>query len=99
MNISLLKQPSAFLPIAMSLVSLSLVLSHVAIYGFVQEADEGSAAHLFQLLMAGQVPIIAYFGLKWLPSSTARTLGILALQAIAGLAAFGALYWMESQTP
>jgi len=33
---------------------------------FVREADEGVAAHVFQLLMAGQIPIIAFFAFKWL---------------------------------
>jgi hypothetical protein len=98
MNASIIKQPSAFLPIAMSLVSLSLVLGHVAAYGFAHETDEGTAAHIFQLLMAGQVPIIGYFALTRLPRNAAQTLVILALQAVAAMAAFGALYWFESQT-
>ena len=61
MNVSLIKQPSALLPIAMSVAALALVLGHVAIFGVVHEADEGTAAHLWQLLMAGQVPVVAYF--------------------------------------
>lgn len=95
MTDSPLKQPSALIPIAMSLAALGLVVGHVAIYGIVREADEGTAAHLFQLLMAGQVPIIAYFALKWLPRVPGKTLLVLALQAAAALAALGALYYME----
>ena|ERR1700680_3649432 len=67
MNVSPMKQPSALLPIAMSVTALALVLGHVAIFGVVHGADEGTAAHLWQLLMAGQVPAVAYFALKWLP--------------------------------
>jgi hypothetical protein len=58
------RQPSAFLPVAMSLIALALVLGHVALFGVVHEADEGTAAHLWQLLMAVQVPIIAFFAIK-----------------------------------
>ena len=61
MNATPMKQPSAILPVAMSIVALALVLGHVAVYGIVHEADEGTPAHLFQLLMAAQVPIVAFF--------------------------------------
>jgi hypothetical protein len=59
-NISLIKQPSAFLPLAMSLAALFLVVGHAAIFGIVHEADEGAAAHIWQILMAAQLPILAY---------------------------------------
>ena len=95
MTVSPLKQPSALLPIAMSLAALVLVLSHVAVYGPVHEADEGTAAHVFQLLMAGQLPLIAYFALRWLPRVPGQTLVVLALQAAAGLAAFFPIYWFK----
>lgn len=51
MNDSPLKQPSALLPIAISLAGLALVLGHAAICGVVHEADEGAAANIFQILM------------------------------------------------
>jgi len=95
MNVLPMKQPSAILPIAMSATALALVLGHVAIFGVVHEADEGTAAHLWQLLMAGQVPIIAYFALKWLPRAPGRTLRLLALQAVAALAACAPVYWFK----
>ena len=95
MSASLLKRPSAFLPIAMSLAALALVLGSIAIFGVVHEADEGTAAHLFQLLMAGQVPIVAYFALKWLPRAPRPALRVLALQAAAIIAAFAPVYWFK----
>ena len=95
MNVSLMKQPSALLPIAMSLAALILVIGNVAIFGVVHEADEGGAAHLFQLLMAAQVPIVAYFALKWLPLVPGQALCVLALQAGAALAAFAPVYWFK----
>src|SRR5881396_3038251 len=66
MNTSPMKQPSALLPIAMSVAALALVLGHIAIFGVEREADEGAAAHFWQLLMTGQMPVVAYFALKWL---------------------------------
>lgn len=94
MNVSPMRQPAALLPITMSLAALALVLGHAAIYGVVHEADEGTAAHLFQLLMAAQVPLVAYFALKWLPRAPRQALWVLALQAGAALAAFAAVYWL-----
>jgi hypothetical protein len=38
MNVSLMKKPSAFLPMALSLAALALVLGHAAIFGIVHEA-------------------------------------------------------------
>jgi hypothetical protein len=95
MSVSPWKQPSAWLPIAMSSAALALVLAHVAIYGAVREADEGTPAHIWQLLMAGQVPVVAYFALKWLPQAPGRGLRVLAVQAIAGLAACAPVFWFQ----
>lgn len=71
----------------MSLGALALALAHIAIFGTARQADEGAAAHLWQLLMAGQIPVIAFFAIKWLPRAPEPALLVLALQAIAGLAA------------
>ena len=94
MSRSLIKEPSAFLPLAMSLAALALVLGHAAMYGIVHEADEGTPAHLFQLLMAAQVPVVAFFAIKWLPRTPRQTLQVLALQAGATLAAFAAVFFL-----
>ena len=92
MNCLPLKSPSALLPIAMSLTALALVLGHAAIFGVTREADEGTAAHVFQLLMVGQVPVVAFFAIRWLPRRPSQALRILALQASAGLVAVAAAY-------
>ena len=91
----ILKQPSAFLPLAMSLSALALVLGHLAIFGVVHEADEGTPAHLWQLLMAGQLPILAYFAIKWLPQAPRQTMYVLALQAAAVLAALAPVFFLK----
>ena len=92
---STIRQPSAFLPVAMSLVALALVLGHVALFGVVHEADEGTAAHIWQILMAVQVPIMAFFAIKWLPRTPKQALLILALQAGAALAALAPVYFLN----
>lgn len=89
------KQPSAYLPLAMSLTALALVLGHIALYGAAREADEGTTAHLWQLLMAGQMPIVALFAIKWLPRAPRQTLGVLALQAGAGLASLAPVFFLN----
>jgi hypothetical protein len=71
----------------MSLVALALVIGHIATVGVAREADEGTAAHLWQLLTLGQVPIIAFFAITWLPRRPQQALLVLALQAAAGFAA------------
>lgn len=85
----MLKQPSAFVPLLMSVIALSLVGIAVARYGLdgPHQPDEGAFAHLWQLMMAGQLPVIAWFAIKWLPRSPREALPVLLLQAIAGIAA------------
>jgi len=94
LHLALIRKPMAFLPIAMSLSALALVLLHAARYGIIHEADEGPTAHLFQILMAAQVPVVAFFALKWLPEVPGQALRVLALQIGAALAAFAAVYWL-----
>jgi hypothetical protein len=98
---TMVRRPSAFLPIAMSLLALAL-LGGAYIYGratgqgaLVREPDEGSIAHLWQLLMAGQLPVLAYFAIKWLPRAPKQTLRVLALQAGAVLAAMAPVYFLN----
>ena len=91
----LLRQPSAFLPIVMSLAALALVLGVVATVGVVREPDEGTAAHVWQLLMASQIPIVAFFALRWLPSALKQGLAVLALQLGAALAALAPVWLLQ----
>jgi hypothetical protein len=87
MTSPLLKRPSAFLPIAMSLGALTTVLVFLAWYGPTPQVDEGTAAHLWQLLMALQIPIVLIFAIKWVPTSPRQAVPILLLQCGAALAA------------
>ena len=91
----LLKEPSAYLPVAMSLAALGTVLLHLARFGVTREADEGSAAHIWQLLMAAQLPVIVYFAIRWLPQAPKEAAAVLALQLAAVLAALAPVYLLK----
>ncbi len=94
MSISTIKRPSALIPPTMSLIALAIVLGHAAIFGVAHEADEGTAAHLFQLLMAGQLPVVAFFAIKWLPRAPRQALQVLALQGGTTLLAMAAVFFL-----
>jgi hypothetical protein len=79
----------------MSFAALSLILGHIAMIGVAHQADEGAEAHLWQLLMAGQIPVIAFFAIKWLPRTPGSALLVLVLQAGAGLAATAPVFLLN----
>jgi len=95
MNGALLKRPSALIPISMSIAALAVVLGYAAMFGIVPQPDEGTAAHLWQLLMAGQVPVVAFFAIKWLPTNLRQGLLVLALQLGAALSAAFPVWWLH----
>jgi hypothetical protein len=92
---AMMKRPSAFLPVATSLAALAIVTAHIIMFGTAREADEGTAAHLFHLLLFAEVPIVAYFAIRWLPRAPKQALQVLALQAAAGLAALAPVYYFN----
>ena len=91
----LLKHPSAFLPVAMSLGALATVVIVVALHGTAPQADEGAAAHIWQLLMAAQAPVVLFFAIKWVPQSPSQAFRILALQVGAALAAMAPVFLLH----
>jgi hypothetical protein len=80
---ALMRQPTGYLPVAMSLGALAMIVWFVAVHGVVQQPDEGAQAHLWQLLVAGQVPLMAYCAFRWLPRAGRPALIVLVLQAAA----------------
>jgi hypothetical protein len=88
-----IRKPSALIPLSMSFAAMVLVLGHVAIFGAAREADEGAAAHLWQLLMAGQMPVVAYFALRWIPQAPGPGLRVLAMHLLAAFAACFPVFW------
>ena len=91
----LMKKPSAFLPMAMSLTALATVMIHIALFGVARQADEGAAAHIWQILMAAQIPIMAFFAIRWLPQTPRQALLVLTLQVGAALSALAPVFFLR----
>jgi len=80
------------LPVMFSIIALGLVLGAVAA-GVPPQSDEGTLAHLYQLLMAAQFPLVIVFiaTAEW--TRPRQAMIVLMVQAIAGAAALAALFW------
>ena len=96
MNLSLLKKPSGFVPVLMSVAALSLLVGYMVTgphapnlitENGVTREDEGAAAHLWQLLMGLQLPIIFFFAVRWLPRQPKAAVMVLVMQFVAGVSA------------
>ncbi|HKB12542.1 MAG TPA: hypothetical protein VKD69_17895 [Vicinamibacterales bacterium] len=86
-------KPIALIPIAMSVAAIVTIAVHIALAGTAPQPDEGAAAHIWQILMAGQVPIVAFFALTWLPRAPAAAVRVLAVQIAAACGALFPVYW------
>jgi peptidoglycan/LPS O-acetylase OafA/YrhL len=86
----MLKHPSAWIPLALSLAALAMVAGALAIYGLPDlkaPQDEGALAHIWQLLMVGQAFGILIFASLWLPRRPAPAIAVLGLQVLGVLVA------------
>ncbi len=84
---SLLKKPSAWIPIALSLSVLTVMIIFIALSGPpTRQADEGVGAHLFQIWLVLEVLMVGFFAIKWLPQRPTQTVLILLIQIVAVLA-------------
>jgi hypothetical protein len=80
-------------PVIMSLLAFALIIEGLVEFGLHhREVDEGWQAHLFQLLMILQVPIVLLFAATANWKQPGRVVPVLGLQAAAWCAALGALY-------
>lgn len=94
MTSPLIRRPCAVLPIAMSAAALATILVHIILAGTAPQPDEGTAAHIWQLLMAGQVPLIVFCAIGELPRAPRAALLVLAVQAGAAAAAIAPVFWL-----
>jgi hypothetical protein len=79
----------------MALTALAVVLGHIALYGAAREADEGAAAHIWQLLMVAQLPALLVFGIRWLPKAPKQAMEVLGLLMAAILAAMAPVFLLH----
>jgi hypothetical protein len=91
----LVKQPTAFLPLLMSVAALSIVLVTLIFFGIHRQADEGTSAHLWQLLMVGQLPMLAFFVFRWWPRAPKQTVVVLAIQTTAFLLSLAPVFFLH----
>lgn len=84
---SMLKRPSAFVPLIMSGLALATLAVAFASHGLQRQPDEGAAAHIWQLMMAGQLPVMAVFALRWIPKSPRQGAAVLGMQIFLALCA------------
>ncbi len=92
MRLSMCRPLTAWIPIAMSLAALAIVLFHIAMFGTARQSDEGAEAHMWQLLMAGQVPILIVYAVQWLPRAPKTALQVIGVQLGAAVAALAPVY-------
>jgi hypothetical protein len=50
---------------------------------------------MWQILMVGQFPVIAFYAIKWLPTQRKQALLVLGLQLGAALAAIFPVWWFR----
>jgi hypothetical protein len=87
-DINSLKQPSAFVPVALSLAAFLLVLGNSIFLGM-GHAKEGSITDsIFQVLMGAQLPVVIFLAVRRLRRYPRETLGILTVQGAAAFLAF-----------
>lgn len=87
MEVSIRKKISAVVPVVMSLAAVVLVGVQLAIHGMRPERDEGALAHVYQLLVVGQLPVIAFFAARWLRRAPLQGLPVVVAQVLALAAA------------
>ena len=82
-------------PVVLSLAALLIVLVAVATGWDKDLPDEGAAAHIFQLLIAVQVPIILLFLATADRKRITRIVGLVAFQAAALIVAIGSVAYFK----
>jgi len=92
---SLLRKPSAWIPIAIPLAFLAYIVLFISFFGVVREKDEGTAAHLFQLWLVLEPFMLGFFAFKYLPRAPKQALLILVLQIVAALLPISAVFSLK----
>ena len=94
--VDLLRKPSGWLPLALSLAAIGLMVAHVAFIGVAPQADEGAEARISQVLMLLDALVIGAFAVRWLPVAPKAASAVFALQLVMAaipLITIAALEW------
>lgn len=91
---SIIRRASAWLPVALSLLTLGIMLAYIAMHGPpAREVDEGAGAHLFQIWLVLEALMIAFFAIRWMPQSPKAALWILVVQFAAAVGACAPVFY------
>jgi hypothetical protein len=82
MEVNFSREPSAMIPVIMSLGALLIVAIELGTHGLVPERDERAVAHLWQVLMVAQLPVIGFFAYRWLRRAPWQAGTVLIVQAL-----------------
>jgi len=94
-----IRDPTAWLPIVLSLAALIDVIVFGVVFGSVAQpdGDEGTPAHLFQGLMFAAAVLVVVFAVRWLPRAPREAAVVLGLQVLAAALPLATLALLESQ--
>jgi hypothetical protein len=95
MEVNMGKTPSAMIPVIMSLAALILVAIQFGLHGVEPERQERAVAHVWQLLMLAQIPVIALFAFRWLRRATWQAVTVLLVQTLAWATAAVPIYMLR----
>jgi hypothetical protein len=90
----LVRKPSAVVPIVMSLCAVTVVVVAIANGSAKPQPDEGAAAHIWQILIAGQLPFLAWFAVRWLTRDFKAAVPVLGIQILALAAALFPVWYL-----
>ena len=91
----IIRRPIAWIPIAMSLAILLMVVTTLSVAGTARQADEGTAAHIFQIWLVIEVLAMAAFAVQWLPRRPTAALSVLIVQILCALAACAPVFYFR----
>ena len=91
----MIRRPLAWIPVAMSLAILAMVLTTIGISGAVQQEDEGTQAHIFQLWLVLEVVLVTVFAVAWVPRRPRQALVVLAIHILCVLAACAPVFYFR----
>jgi hypothetical protein len=98
---TLIRQPTAWLPIAISLTAFAMVVGYALAFGVNASRggtpeDEGAPARIFQLLMAAQAVLVVAFASRWLPRAPRPAARIIVAQLLGAAVPIASILYLES---